>query len=108
MDREWQLMMASQCLLKRLQRKYPDVEEEILFLDFRPRWLIKQLTVYNALARHACAICFNDTFIENIAIQHNLQHPVVCMVCYARLRKCPFCRISLTFFLAKWPRLSIS
>ena len=105
-SREYTLIVANHRLIRRLETPISPIDDEMLFLDFRPWWLVKQLTVYSALVRHSCAICFNEIFVENLATQHNHLHPPVCITCYERLRTCPFCRTPLRLLSPKWPRLS--
>lgn len=67
-------------------------KDEIIFIDFRPRWLRAQLQVYKYLKRTLCNICYYEYYPECIAQQHDTRHPAVCKLCYSKLISCPFCR----------------
>ncbi len=69
--------------------------DEVIFLDFRPYWLVSQRKVYESSCIYTCSICMNDYFKEQFQIQHNLNHPHICIVCYPKLFNCPFCRLPL-------------
>jgi hypothetical protein len=90
---ELELLFASHRLVERLLRRGGDCETEgVIFLDFRPHWLHKQVDVYRAMPTQTCSICMHDCFVERIARQHNQHHPPVCRSCLSRLVLCPFCR----------------
>lgn len=69
--------------------------EELIFIEFRPRWLKQQKDVYRSLQTQTCSICFCEIFLENIAVQHMCNHPTICKLCFRKLSKCPFCRIPI-------------
>lgn len=95
---EWDLFCKSQHLLWKMQhpQKFSNIEE-LIFIDFRPRFLCEQKKVYRSMASESCSICFTTTYPENFAKQHVWNHPVICKGCYAQLRKCPFCRKCIRF-----------
>lgn len=80
-----------------IQTPHVDLEE-LIFIDFRPAWLIPQQRVYAALPSSTCHICMYEYFIEAQQVQHDSRHPVICKKCFRRVKSCPFCRIPLVHF----------
>lgn len=100
------LLLTSRRWLVRLNRAPKEVAvQELMFLEFRPAYLIPQRAVYAALATQWCAICMRDVFNEMVARQHDARHPVLCRACHDKMDKCPFCRISLRRKV--WPRICV-
>jgi hypothetical protein len=106
----WKIFTQSQgLLLKLITRKQNSCTDELLFIDFRPRWLCIQQRVYTALKCEACSICLIDTFPESQVVQHNRNHPAICRRCFEKLTRCPFCRITLRYTIKPinlWPVLN--
>jgi len=91
---EYVYMLRCHYFLSLFLRKECTVEE-LIFIDFRPYWLVPQKKVYESGYIHTCSICMNDYFREQIEMQHNLNHPPICIHCFPKLLTCPFCRIPL-------------
>lgn len=102
---ERRIFRLSHILWQRLGSGPAREDDEVIFLDFRPRFLIPQKRVYLALVPSMCAICMNDVYPENAATQHNPCHPAVCRRCYDRVSICPFCRMNLSVGLELYRRL---
>ena len=64
-------------------------EDELLFSIFDPTTarVKKGLRV---LAGVNCSICMCDKYVEELAIQHNAQHPPICDACFSRLHAALF------------------
>ena len=91
--KEWTLVLAAHHVMCRMLRSPRAQMDELIFLDFRPHWLKPQQRVYSAMPVQQCEICMYEFFPEHIARQHIPNHPPVCSQCYARMQKCPFCRV---------------
>tara|TARA_B100000475_G_scaffold143686_1_gene105991 strand:+ start:196 stop:507 length:312 start_codon:yes stop_codon:yes gene_type:complete len=94
MNDEYKYMLQSHHFLSFFLRN-PPIIEELPFIDVRPSWLVPQKNVYENSYIHTCSICMNDYFKEQIQIQHILNHPHICIFCFPKLLKCPFCRSPL-------------
>lgn len=42
-----------------------------------------------------CSICMKNQYEENIAKQHEIKHPAICLDCFEKLIFCPFCRVRI-------------
>lgn len=93
---EFRVFEWSQVVMRRMMASPRRETEEIIFLEFRPGFLVLQSKVYVALPVRMCAICMVDVYVENLATQHNLLHPPICRTCFAKLHTCPFCRARLS------------
>lgn len=113
---EWLLLRRSHALMRRLEAPAAaGAVEELMFLEFRPAWLTRQRRVYDALGRETCQICMYDYYVEARAKQHEPRHPTICVACFAKLNRCPFCRVPLDrrvipmlSLLDAWPSVRLS
>ena len=103
--RAFRIFRLSQLLRRRLLAPPSPDRDEVLFIDFRPHWLVAQQSVYRALSLFPCSICMLDVFVEQVAVQHNPRHPPICRACFERLKVCPFCRTCLGGSLDRYGRV---
>lgn len=104
----WIYFRQSQSLFWRLRTINVHPGEELIFIDFRPHWLHNQRKVYKNMQVETCSICLFDVFPERIQVQHISAHPCICISCYKKLDKCPFCRVSFKAIYTTrrlWPLL---
>lgn len=104
----WIYFRYSQYMFWRLRKIHVTPAEELIFIEFRPHWLNVQKKVYENMHLETCAICLLDVFQERVQTQHNAAHPCICVSCYKKLDRCPFCRISFRAIYTSrrlWPLL---
>lgn len=105
----WIYFKQSQSLFWRLKTMNINPGEELIFIEFRPHWLHNQKKVYKNMQLETCSICLFDVFPERIQVQHISAHPCICVSCYKKLDRCPFCRVSFKVIYTSrrlWPMLS--
>lgn len=93
--REWSVFKRSQFILNQLLTPPNTDVLDAIFIEFRPWYMVPQKKVYRALTLHECCICTKDVYPENVARQHVNTHPPICVRCYEKLVKCPFCRVRI-------------
>lgn len=105
----WIYFKQSQSLFWRLKTMNINPGEELIFIEFRPHWLRNQKKVYKNMQLETCSICLFDVFPERIQVQHISAHPCICVSCFQKLDRCPFCRVSFKVIYTSrrlWPMLS--
>ncbi len=96
-NEEWEILLKSHSLMCMFSAQSSKEKDEMIFIEFRPRWLKSQKNVYRSMFGKECVICMNACFLENTAIQHNKNHPCICCRCFDKLSSCPFCRLPFAF-----------